>query len=542
MNYLFPRENWHCLFTSIRPPESPSCKVRVYRSAEEPCKLCQQRGLPCGAKILNSTISKDLLNTNRSESYQTSAVISRCIANCQDDFVLPSDRQYLALIRVLSEIQFSHRNGVAFEQYTDINVRSIDVNRPEASLRGCDIVSLPWPKFPLSSRAFRFAALAFASSNMEGDHTDSKTPNYLAKFFKYIQEALQEKKFTEIGIACYTMILYHCITIFDDPSSFESMLTHLGGFCKVVIELKRRTMSNDQNNLFDVLWDAAFHVLQHIYWARAKPNTQQLQQELFIVEKVHEVFQNFAVLHELALTPPIQDPAARSVPHYTPLTQFRRRSLCFYLDYFLTVRKQSIIEKSTDWTQSPVVRSLRQTLQKIQRESGMQDIPFRSSALPLENAKAALLVAFAKLLEDVFFTSPNDKLQIIHSAYALYRLCQTAILLPWSNHQSLPLTRYLFWTGIFVTQAIDPVGMTTNIVTANLIANEWIMAALDAQMKILISTLHVKDKDEVNYVYNLLFKLLGIVNSLSHTEDVLSCKLDELNIFTYNRWVNKLLI
>ena len=69
-------------------------------------------------------------------------------------------------------------------------------------------VTAPWPEFPLSSKPFRYAALAFASSQRTGNDTNSDTLKYLAKFYKYTKEVIVASSLVEVAVASYTILLY----------------------------------------------------------------------------------------------------------------------------------------------------------------------------------------------------------------------------------------------------------------------------------------------------------------------------------------------
>ena len=371
-----------------------------------------------------------------------------------DELLNSSDLLYLQSVASFSDFQLQHHNIVALKNYTTIRVRSKDMVTAHGYQPECDVVILPWHNFHMSSKAIQYAVLTLASSRIAfGDKNpkdDGATWRYLDKFYKYTREAIQEHALAEIVIACYTAILYHCNTVFECPDSFEAMLIHLGGLAKAMITLKSRGTTTGHEKLFDELWAAAFHLLQHIYWALAEPNPRDLQCEIKVMEKVHDVFQTFATLNVLSF---VTGPAAAYKSVYTPMIQFRKRALWFYLDYYLALRKQG-----SPSLQSPTATFLRCLLRDIQIETAGQGFQSRSSHFPMEDGKVALLGAFAKLLEDTLFINTENNHQTIQSAYTLYQVCQMASLLPWSQHHSQQLTRYLFWVGLFLTKNIDATG------------------------------------------------------------------------------------
>lgn len=66
-----------------------------------------------------------------------------------------------------------------------------------------------WLEFHLSSKVFRYAALALASTMQSPKTYDSNGAgsDSLAKFYKYMGEAIEEKSILEIFIASYIMVI-----------------------------------------------------------------------------------------------------------------------------------------------------------------------------------------------------------------------------------------------------------------------------------------------------------------------------------------------
>ena len=70
-------------------------------------------------------------------------------------------------------------------------------------------LNVGWLDFHLSSKVFRYAALALASTMQSSKTYDSNGAgsDYLAKFYKYMGEAIEDKSILEIFIASYIMVI-----------------------------------------------------------------------------------------------------------------------------------------------------------------------------------------------------------------------------------------------------------------------------------------------------------------------------------------------
>jgi hypothetical protein len=66
-------------------------------------------------------------------------------------------------------------------------------------------IFVPWPSFSLASKTFRYAVLALCTS-METT-TAAITLEYLAKFFKYMREAIQGSSVIEVLVASFAMTI-----------------------------------------------------------------------------------------------------------------------------------------------------------------------------------------------------------------------------------------------------------------------------------------------------------------------------------------------
>ena len=494
--------------------------------------MCNERGLPCGKKYLGSE-DRNLL-CGQPNKLEADFCVPRPVP--LDESMKSLDLRHFEAISIISGVQIQHLNGVVHEKYTKIHITNTsDINGSVFHVTGCDVVSLPWPKFSLSSKSFLFAALAFVSlRDSKGELTNEQTFNYLSKFYHHVRESIQQGSIVEVIVACYTIILFHCRTIFDQPDSFESMLIHFGGMCKAII-----ASGEDNRSNFGDLCDAAFHVLQHIYWARAQPDPQDLRQELQLLENVYAVFQNFAELH---MYPPLSSVRDSGIPLYTSATRFHKRSLCVYLDCYLALRKEAIIDQTRSWRESTITIALHQTLRQIQLESETQNVRLGTSVFPLDDAKAVLLCGFATLLEQALFMPSNPTSELVQSADALYNVCQAAILLNWSNHSSMPMTRYLFWIGLVLTKNVNHIGKFRLYSDSHITANEWIFLALKAQLTMMISVYSFESTDLIENVFGLLFQGLEKANALSYGREVFNLDSNNFDLFGCNRMMEKLLI
>lgn len=371
------------------------------------------------------------------------------------------DRQ----ISSISEIEFRHRYGVTYEEFTYISIKSKKEHGIEKTVGRCSVVSLPWPQFPVSSKAFRYAALAVASLREITGTNKAGTPDtleYLSECYKHLQIAITNYSLVEVIVASYTMFLYQCIQVFEKSDCLDPMLTYLNGLCEAVhLSKQRGNCTPNDWRLVNNLWCASFHALQHVYSTLADPNPP-LESELIRLEKLDNVFRNFSTVQLHCLDNIPYEPSGGDIQtQYTPMMRYYRRYLCFYLDYWLATRKHPFIDANSG-SHHCVERSLQHILEQIRLSTGEQVFNVRKSAAKSEDIKAALLVGFAKLLEIKFFTESAVNHEYIQCAYDLYRLCQFAVVLNLEPFEVLPLTRYLFWIGLFLTKTIDIFGRLSN--------------------------------------------------------------------------------
>ena len=386
------------------------------------------------------------------EENDSEATIVRSMPILEAESLDRSDRICLESISAISHLRLQHHNGVASSNYTTMSFCGVDVIAAQNGTKlGCDTVWLPLPNFPMSSKPFRYGVLTLASAQFHKDN-EAESLAYLNKFYRYTREAFHDDSVTELVPASYMAIL-HC-SLHLTRESFDIMLTHLIGLARAALHLNRTGKSNTYQSQFNELYKAAFHLLQHLYIALAR-QPPLFQQDFAIMAKVHETFQTFKDLHR----PPFLMPTEPSLK-YTCLTQFRKRALVFYLDYYLALRKQTT-GPEREMFQS-VSSLLTQLLVDIKTERNFQEdfrLRLSESQTPFEDMKAALLATFALFLESLLYLPlPGPYFPIMQTAYRLFHLCQIASLLPWTTHESHPLTRYLFWVGLILRKDIDALG------------------------------------------------------------------------------------
>ena len=98
-------------------------------------------------------------------------------------------------------------------------------------------VQFPWPNFPLSSKAFRYAALALSTASAcISDYDNPDLFSYLAKFYRYIKEAIDSSSHIEVIVASYAAMLCN----FKMSEAFETTLTYFNGICQSYSQLLAR--------------------------------------------------------------------------------------------------------------------------------------------------------------------------------------------------------------------------------------------------------------------------------------------------------------
>ena len=101
---------------------------------------------------------------------------------------------------------------------------------------------VPWPDFPLSSKPFRYAVFALSSRSEQSSRTH-QCVNNLAKFYKYINEAIETSSFMEVFMSSYAALLHS----YQSEQRFESVFTFFEGICLAYSQIVKQ-LSNSCND------------------------------------------------------------------------------------------------------------------------------------------------------------------------------------------------------------------------------------------------------------------------------------------------------
>ena len=393
-----------------------------------------------------------------------------------DQMITTTDRKYLQHID--QQLQLSE--SLPFDIVSILQIRGI-----HGHVLGNPItmtMAIPWPEFPLSSKAFRYAVLTFASSQLEGDQNNTNTLEYLEKFYKYVNEAIEASSFTEIVVACYTILLYSYMS----HESFETSLIHFKGLSKVYSNLREVQSASAIRRLtqLDVLWRGGLQAILRKFWNRPQskhlpPGEHSLLVDLFKVLRCtsYSLFPDSGV-HDLSIN-----------SSYTRVETLGCY-LSIYWDYYLALHMLPSHERDAKLfhcVRNSIYETLHQIIDLIPRLLNARELLCQaredvrswrpdSTILPtdyldhssiqfphqftFEDERAALLYAYAKLIH-IFVSMPNgNSNRMIPSALLLCRLCASALTghLPFKSPFGLQMTRYLFTVGLVLTKSVYPAG------------------------------------------------------------------------------------
>ena len=424
-----------------------------------PCKLCKERGFRCGVDDKVPGPKTRLKSSDEGAKVilgRHAFAIPRSLPSASTDETMTSvDMKYwqhiseFHLMLLLREI-----TGHVFGNPVPLTL------------------TVPFPEFPLSSKPFRYAALALASSHKEGN---ADTLMYLAKFYKYMKEAIDASSIVEVAVASYMIVLY----AYKGHECFSTVLVHFKGMCHAFIRLKQSKyrMGIREVPHMQTLWHGALQTLYLVFWGRPH-HTSPLQSE------------EFKLLGELDNVLQFSSAMLSSVDNSQIHSSWRTCEalgcyLAFYLDHYLALRNRRAANKDIRRIPSitaslhnilrqiihlvPQIPEAREMLYQASDASSYwncENDPVQSGSLAYHSTlngpdydfrdkQAAMLFAFAKLIESVFVIDVNKTLAIT-SAVFLCRIC--AMLFYQQSEVCCSRTRALFWSGLVLTKSSHPVG------------------------------------------------------------------------------------
>lgn len=162
---------------------------------------------------------------------QIQFTVPRFVFTTSDDDLKSSDHRYIdALQFTLYNVDEVFDGCVVFLS-TDMMIMI-----PHAIGRG---FMVPWPDFPLSSKPFRYAVFALSSHSRRSAHTQNCVNN-LAKFYKYINEAIEASSLMEVFMSSYAALLYS----YQYEQRFESAFTFFEGICLAYSQLAQQSSNS----------------------------------------------------------------------------------------------------------------------------------------------------------------------------------------------------------------------------------------------------------------------------------------------------------
>jgi hypothetical protein len=344
------------------------------------------------------------------------------------------------------------------------------------------ITALYWPRFPLLSQPFRFAALALASS-LVGTENDAQIPKYLARFFKHTREAISASWLVEIVVSSYAILLYSYST--SDP--LKTILVYFKGLSTALILLPTELLARDFRFL-EGLWHASVEVLHRAWWVSNEPSPRITQGELDLLLEVHTTLQKVSCMMCPDLHMQTEVPCGSIRGRLNMLECY----LTFYFDYYLAILHSG--PDNQTGLLAAVETSLRETLEQItllatqfhcpralvsQASKNLREFGTRfsastnivlSSETQFVDVKLALVYGWARVVENVLAqarTVANGinpehvapaNIGLVYSSNVLLHLCR--LVSPYYSKQlsGLSITRALFWSGLIQTKHVDSNG------------------------------------------------------------------------------------
>lgn len=335
-------------------------------------------------------------------------------------------------------------------------------------------IHVPWPDFPLSSKAFRYATLALSTATASTSNSNYDSPDlfrYLAKFYKYIGQAIQSSSYIEVLVASYTAMLCG----FKTGQPLETILIYFDGICQaysqLVVGCSGGTLDSKLCFTITPLLLGSLRTLELAYLARDPCATGDQD----LITQVRDSLQGLALWlcsrSRFSLLPLAVNPTVRleGLGYYLRL---------YFDDYLAAKRRHNHSGRPA------VTDSLRQVISEImaivpQMAKGrklLQDamdegrdwpwlhnravnVRINTWNIDLEGQDCALLFAFAAAIEDAINKSEADVEipECIVSPSLL--LCHVSALI-WHETLGIPcksfsLTKYIFWAGLWLPSSVD---------------------------------------------------------------------------------------
>jgi hypothetical protein len=458
-----------------------------YETLDLPCKVCKRRNLQCGRdeKVLGPKARvRESSDSQPEQSPGTLQLVTPLSPiNVSDEPAVPSDFLFLEVVSRRKSYHALVPQSPSFRPspiWLWINsLRSRGLHTHTYMLR------IPWPNFTLSSKSFRYAALALWASYYYSPDSVLLL-EYLDKFYKYIKQAFEAKSIMEVLVASYAVF----ICCFQTNEPLDTLFERFKGICTAASRLLRETpnAANDPSAVITVnsALLGSLEVFRLAYSAR-DPNAIE---EIDLLRDVHSTLQETS--HWLCTHFRPGKTLSTELDFYGQLMgldyYFR-----FYLDHYLALTQSTSLGNVEEI--SEVAASLQQIichitgfvpkmtkpprlLDKAKSDSG--DWPWLShrsspdhdivpNTVDFESSHSALLYALALLIQQLLDSSgahaTNDS--DISAASLLCRLC--ALAPSQCGHHwlpSCPMGRYLFWAGLQLSRSVQSKGTPPRTIPA----------------------------------------------------------------------------
>ena len=330
-----------------------------------------------------------------------------------------------------------------------------------------------WPNFTYASKAFRFATLAFGSSYYKPNNY-RPTYNYLAKFHKYIKEAIEQSSLMEVLVASYAAVMCS-LQIQED---LEKILKFVAGVCQTatLLQSDRQHSPNHLETIrtVDIILLGSVETLRMAYFISRDPCANV---DIDLLGEMHTILQHVCTWHCGQFPYRSQLYETNTFARLVKLDLYMK----FHLDYYLAVMSQS----SSDNEILRATASLRQVLSQIIETvpqmpkawkvfdialDESRDWPWLTGQLfmevPQENLdfeclKTAFIFGFAWLLKEIIGEPENHFYTDASSMYvapAIFLCRLYALRLSHITPEWRCIIRNIFWAGIGLRRGVDRAG------------------------------------------------------------------------------------
>jgi len=344
----------------------------------------------------------------------------------------------------------------------------IPFTMPPSLPYSCSGIIFEWPDFHLSSKAFRYAALALSSSIMETRKIYGPkivAVDYLTKFYKYMRDAIEAKSIAEILFASCIMVMESWLK--DD---LPTLVTHFTGLSAAYSLVRDGGLSTTvMQTCFDMLFDT--------YFRQSPLDSTQVK----VCRDIDTIIRTFLTI-----------PAISGDPRVRP---FLTRYLYFYMDHYLLERRtvmpsiepfsavsrlvEILPEIFRSYTTTPYVTTLIMAAldaslpwpwlsNTIMMHDICEKLPMPSNLGTMRDTqREALNYGLALVVGEIVGTNHSPALCIpkfnVPSGLILCRLCALVSAyytdIGAVTYERFGLLPHLLWAGFALVNGLDPSGM-----------------------------------------------------------------------------------